>query len=99
MKVVNIAIPSTLQTLTPDELKALALYAVQERCGRDVLAEILAGRFDTKRKINNIVAGIAQQDIAQFYCDIRSAGVTIDFTRTYFLLAEPYRSNITLKQL
>ncbi|ANZ50694.1 hypothetical protein STRATTON_269 [Erwinia phage vB_EamM_Stratton] len=99
MKVVNIAIPSTLQTLTPDELKALAIYAIQERCGREVLAEILSSRFDTKRKINNIVAGIAQQDIAQFYCDIRDTGVTIDFTRTYFLLAEPYRTNVSIKQL
>ncbi|QVW55225.1 hypothetical protein pEaSNUABM29_00185 [Erwinia phage pEa_SNUABM_29] len=99
MKVVNIAIPPTLRTLTPEELKALAIYAIQGRAGKEVLAEILAGRFDTKRKINNVVAGIHSQDIAQFYCDLKEASVTIDYSRTYFLLTEPYRFSMSIKQM
>ena len=98
MKVVNIAIPPTLQTLTTEELKALTIYAVQERAGKEVLSSILAERFDTKRKVNNIVAGISQQDIAKFYCDVRQAGTEIDFTSTYLLLTEPFRFILSIKQ-
>ncbi|AWN09106.1 hypothetical protein MLDJOKPK_00193 [Salmonella phage SPAsTU] len=99
MKVVNIAIPPTLRTLTPEELKALAIYAILGKAGKEVLAEILAERFDTKRKINNVISGIHSQDIAQFYCDIKQAGVTIDYGRTYFLLTESYRFNMSIKQM
>jgi aryl carrier-like protein len=99
MKVVNIAIPPTLRCLTPEELKALAIYAIQGKAGKEVLAEILSERFDTKRKINNIISGIASLDIMALYCDIKEAGVTIDYSRTYFLLTEPYRSNMAIKQM
>lgn len=99
MKVVNIAIPPTLRCLTPEELKALAIYAIQGKAGKEVLTEILASRFDTKRKINNIISGISSQDIMTLYCDLKEAGVSIDYHRTYFLLTEPYRSNMAIKQM
>lgn len=98
MKAVNIVIPPSLNALSPGELKAVAFNAIRGHVGKDVLAEILSARLDTKRKINNVIAGMVQSELTEFYLALRSAGVEIDFSRTYFLLTEPYRNNLTLKQ-
>jgi len=98
MKVVNITIPPSLTALTPDELKALALEAIHGRAGKDVLATILAERLDTKRKINNVIAALSQQDLTELYLALRQAGVEIDYTKTFFLLTESYRNILAVKQ-
>ncbi|ANZ48832.1 hypothetical protein BIZ83_gp021 [Erwinia phage vB_EamM_ChrisDB] len=98
MKAVNIVIPPTLTVLAPDEIKAIAFNAIQGRVGKDVLAVVLSGRLDTKRKINNAIASLSTQDLTEFYLALQQAGVGIDYTRTYFLLTESYRSILTVKQ-
>lgn len=98
MKAVNIAIPPSLNVLSPDELKVVALNAIQGRVGRDVLTEVLSDRLDTKRKINNAVASISANELSSFYLELDDAKTTIDFNRTFFLLAEVYRRVITVKQ-
>lgn len=98
MKAVNIVIPPTLKVLTPDEIKAIAFNAIQGRVGKDVLAVVLASRLDTKRKINNMIASLAQQDLTEFYLSLQEASVDIDYSRTYFLLTESYRNILTVKQ-
>lgn len=98
MKVINIAIPPTLTALAPDEIKAVAFNAIQGRVGKDVLAVVLASRLDTKRKINIVIAGLATQDLAEFYLALQQASVEIDFNRAYFLVTEAYRNILTIKQ-
>lgn len=98
MKAVNIVIPPTLTVLAPDEIKAIAFNAIQGRVGKDVLAVVLAGRLDTKRKINNVIAGLATSDLTEFYLALQQAGVEIDYSRTYFLITESYRNLLTVKQ-
>ncbi|QVW28773.1 hypothetical protein pEaSNUABM8_00276 [Erwinia phage pEa_SNUABM_8] len=98
MKAVNIVIPPTLTILAPDEIKAIAFNAIQGRVGKDVLAVVLSSRLDTKRKINNAIAGLSTHDLTEFYLALQQAGVEIDYTRTYFLLTESYRSILTVKQ-
>lgn len=98
MKAVNIAIPPSLNVLSPEELKVVALNAIQGRVGKDVLSEVLSGRLDTKRKINNVVASISTMELSAFYLDLNAAKATIDYSRTFFLLAELYRRVITVKQ-
>lgn len=98
MKAVNIPIPPSLAILTPNELKAVALNAIQGRAGKDVLAAILAERLDTKRKINTVIANLNQTDLTELYLALQRAGVEIDYTQTYFLLTESYRNILTIKQ-
>ncbi|QQO90746.1 hypothetical protein pEaSNUABM42_00261 [Erwinia phage pEa_SNUABM_42] len=98
MKAVNIVIPPSLNMFSPEELRAVALHAIQGRVGKNVLAEVLSVRLDTKRKINNVIAAIPQQDLTNFYLDLQTAGATIDYSRTFFLHTELYRRIVTVKQ-
>ena len=98
MKTVNVVVPPTLRSLSADELKQLAVHTINGRVGKEVLVEVLGGRYDTKRKINTAIANIAQMELAQFYCGLREAGVDINYGGTYFLLSEPLRAFLTIKQ-
>ncbi|ANZ48554.1 hypothetical protein BIZ78_gp021 [Erwinia phage vB_EamM_Caitlin] len=98
MKAVNIVIPPTLTVLAPDEIKGIAFNAIQGRVGKDVLAVVLASRLDTKRKINNVIAGLSTSDLTEFYLALQQASVEIDYSRTYFLITESYRNVLTVKQ-
>lgn len=98
METVNIVIPPTLRTLTTDELKELTVYTVEGRVGKEVLSIVLSRRYNTKRKINSVANTISQEDMMTFACELKKAGVTIDFSRTYLLLAEQYRSWLAIKQ-
>ncbi|ANZ49341.1 hypothetical protein FDI85_gp024 [Erwinia phage Machina] len=98
MKAVNIVIPPSLNMFSPEELKAVGFHAIQGRVGKNVLAEVLSERLDTKRKINNVIAAIPQQDLTKFYLDLQAAGATIDYSRTFFLQTELYRRIVTVKQ-
>ncbi|MGL5397205.1 MAG: hypothetical protein ACRDBQ_18310 [Shewanella sp.] len=98
MKAVNIKIPPTLGALSSDELKELTFHAIQGRVGRDVIASILSGRFDTKRKINTVLSLLQQDELISYYLSLSEAGHRIDFSRTYFLYIEPHRGIVTIKQ-
>jgi len=98
MNVVNVTVPPTLRGLSSEELKLLAIYTINGRGGKEVLAEVLSARLDTKRKINNVIAGIMPMELAAFALDLRTAGVSIDFSKAYFLLSEPLRGILSVKQ-
>lgn len=98
MKVVNIYVPLSLRTLNSGELKEFVFNIISGRAGKDLLAEILSARYDTKRKISMVINRIPQSDLTEFYCDIRMAGATIDYKRTYLMTAEPFRGLLALKQ-
>lgn len=98
MNVVNIKIPPSLRTLTPSEIEQLAIHTINGHAGREILSGILGGRFETKRKVNTALSQIDSQELIQFYCDIREAGVSVDFKQTYFLLVETHRSLMAIKQ-
>lgn len=98
MNVVNIKIPPSLRGLTPDEVERLAIHTINGRAGKEVLSNVLSGRFETKRKINTALSQIDNQELIQFYCDIQQAGVSVDFKQTYFLLVETHRSLMAIKQ-
>lgn len=98
MQTYNLQIPPTLQELSGSELEHLIVCASKERGGKNVLAEIFAKRFDTKRKINTMVSRINQEDVISFYHQVACARCTIDFSRTYFVLAEAGREYVTLRQ-
>ncbi|QXO09702.1 hypothetical protein pEaSNUABM11_00278 [Erwinia phage pEa_SNUABM_11] len=98
MKVVNVKVPPSLRELSADELKQLAVHTILGRGGKEVLVEVLGGRFDTKRKANNAASAVAPMDLATFALDMRHVGASIDFNKTYFLLTEPLRGLLTIKQ-
>lgn len=98
MIAVNITIPPTLGALSSQELKELTFHAIQGRVGRDVIASILSARLDTKRKVNNTLALLKQDDLISYYLSLSEAKHSIDFSRTFFLHVEPHRGLITIKQ-
>jgi methionyl-tRNA formyltransferase len=98
MKVVNVKVPPTLQSLSADELRQLAVHTILGRGGKEVLVEVLSARLDTKRKINHAASAVEPMDLATFALEIRHAGASIDFNKTYFLLTEPLRGLLTVKQ-
>lgn len=98
MKVVNVTVPPSLRALSADELKQLAVHTILGRMGKEVLVEVLGARYDTKRKVNNAASAIAPMELATFALDMRHVAVDIDFNKTYFLLTEPLRGILTIKQ-
>jgi len=100
MKVVNVKVPPSLQSLSADELKQLAVRTIIGRGGKEALIEVLgtSGRLDTKRKLNHAASAVAPMDLATFALDLKMVGTDIDFNKTYFLLTEPLRGLLTLKQ-
>ena len=98
MQTYNLQVPPTLSELSGSELEHLIVCASKERGGKSVLAEIFAKRFDTKRKINTMVSRINQEELIGFYHQVACARCTIDFSRTYFIIAEAEREFITLRQ-
>ena len=94
----NIAVPSTLQSLSKEELEHLLVCAVKGKAGRDVLTSIFSARYDTKKKINMQIARINQIELINFYQDVKLAGVDIDFNQMYYVVAEAGRGYITIRQ-
>lgn len=75
----NIVVPSTLQSLSKEELEHLLVCAVKGKAGRDVLTSIFSARYDTKKKISVQVARINQIELINFYQDVRLVGAEVDF--------------------
>lgn len=98
MQTFNLRVPPTLSELSGLELEHLFVCATHERCGKDVLAEVFAKRFDTKRKINIMVGRVKQEDIIEFYHQVACASCDIDFDRMYYIIADTGREFITLRQ-
>lgn len=98
MQTYNLHVPPTLSELSGNELEHLIVCASKERGGKDVLAEIFSQRFDSKRKINTMVSRIKQEELIAFYHQVACARCTIDYSRTYFIIAEAGREFVTLRQ-
>lgn len=98
MRVVNIEIPPTLRVLTTSEIEQLAICTINGHAGREAIGKILSERFETKRKVNSVLSQLSWQDIVSFNCDVQKAAVDVDFKSTYFLLIEPHRTLMAIKQ-
>lgn len=98
MRVVNIEIPPTLRTLTTSEIEQLTICTINGNTGREAIGKILSHRFETKRKVNSVLSQLDWQDIVNFNCGIQKAACDVDFNSAYFLLIEPHRTLMAIKQ-
>lgn len=98
MRVVNIEIPRSLQTLTTSEIEKLTICTINGHVGKEAIGNILSSRFETKRKVNSVLNQLNWQDIVDFNCEVQKAACEVDFKSTYFLLIEPHRTLMAIKQ-